>query len=135
MVAEGTPEEIEKNPESLTGQYLSGEKRIKPPALRRQSDAFIRLKGCRANNLKDVDVNIPIGLLTVVTGVSGSGKSTLIYDTLYKALMKKINKSSVTPGDYDELAFDSEIDKVIVIDQSPIGRTPSLEPCHLYQGF
>ena len=128
VVAEGTPEEIEKNKESLTGQYLSGEKRIKPPALRRQSNVFIRLKGCRANNLKDIDVNIPIGVLTVVTGVSGSGKSTLIYDTLYKALTKKINKSSVTPGDYDELVFDSEIDKVIVIDQSPIGRTPRSNP-------
>lgn len=128
VVAEGTPEEIEGNPESLTGKYLSGEKQIKPPALRRQSDSFIRLKGCRENNLKDVDVNIPIGLLTVVTGVSGSGKSTLIYDTLYKALTKKINKSNVTPGDYDELIFDSEIDKVIVIDQSPIGRTPRSNP-------
>ncbi|WP_410509712.1 excinuclease ABC subunit UvrA [Methanosarcina hadiensis] len=128
VVAEGTPAEIEKNPESLTGKYLSGEKQIKPPALRRQSDSFIRLKGCRENNLKDVDVNIPIGLLTVVTGVSGSGKSTLIYDTLYKALTRKINKSSVTPGEYDELIFDSEIDKVIVIDQSPIGRTPRSNP-------
>ena len=128
VVAEGTPEEIELNKESLTGQYLSGEKQIKPPALRRQSDSFIRLKGCRANNLKDIDVNIPIGVLTVVTGVSGSGKSTLIYDTLYKALAKKINKSNVTPGEYDELIFDSEIDKVIVIDQSPIGRTPRSNP-------
>ena len=128
VVAEGTPAEIERNPESLTGKYLSGEKQIKTPVLRRKSESFIRLKGCRENNLKDVDVNIPIGLLTVVTGVSGSGKSTLIYDTLYKALMKKINKSNVTPGDYDELVFDSEIDKVIVIDQSPIGRTPRSNP-------
>lgn len=128
VVAEGTPAEIERNPESLTGKYLSGEKQIKAPAIRRQSDSFIRLKGCRENNLKDVDVNIPLGLLTVVTGVSGSGKSTLIYDTLYKALMKKINKSNVTPGDYDDLIFDSELDKVIVIDQSPIGRTPRSNP-------
>jgi excinuclease ABC subunit A len=128
VVAEGTPEEIEKNPESLTGQYLSGERRIKVPTLRRRSDAFIRLKGCQANNLKNIDVNIPIGILTVVTGVSGSGKSTLIYDTLYKALMKKIYNSSVTPGNYDTLVFDSEIDKVIVIDQSPIGRTPRSNP-------
>ncbi len=135
VVAEGTPEEIEQNPESLTGQYLSGEKQIKPPALRRHSDAFIRLKGCRANNLKGIDVNIPIGVLTVVTGVSGSGKSTLIYDTLYKALTKKINKSNVTPGDYDELVFDSEIDKVIVIDQSPIGRTPRSNPATYIKVF
>ncbi|MCC4766222.1 excinuclease ABC subunit UvrA [Methanosarcina sp. DH1] len=135
VVAEGTPEEIEQNSESLTGQYLSGEKQIKPPALRRHSDAFIRLKGCRANNLKDIDVNIPIGVLTVVTGVSGSGKSTLIYDTLYKALTKKINKSNVTPGDYEELVFDSEIDKVIVIDQSPIGRTPRSNPATYIKVF
>ena len=128
VVAEGTPKEIEKNPESLTGQYLSGERQIYVPALRRRSDAFIRLKGCRANNLKNIDVNIPIGILTVVTGVSGSGKSTLIYDTLYKALMKKIYNSSVTPGNYENLNFDSEIDKVIVIDQSPIGRTPRSNP-------
>lgn len=135
VVAEGTPEEIEINPESLTGQYLSGEKQIKLPALRRHSEAFIRLKGCRANNLKDIDVNIPIGILTVVTGVSGSGKSTLIYDTLYKALTKKINKSNVTPGDYEELVFDSEIDKVIVIDQSPIGRTPRSNPATYIKVF
>ncbi len=135
VVAEGTPEEIEKNPESLTGQYLSGEKQIKLPALRRHSDAFIRLKGCRANNLKNIDVNIPIGVLTIVTGVSGSGKSTLIYDTLYKALTKKINKSNVTPGDYDKLVFDSEIDKVIVIDQSPIGRTPRSNPATYIKVF
>jgi excinuclease ABC subunit A len=128
IVAEGTPEEIEQNPDSLTGKYLSGERRIKVPALRRQSDSFIRLKGCRANNLKNIDVNIPIGIFTVVTGVSGSGKSTLIYDTLYKALMKKIYNSSITPGNYDNLIFDSEIDKVIVIDQSPIGRTPRSNP-------
>ena len=128
VVAEGTPEEIEKNPASLTGQYLSGEKMIEVPALRRRSSSFIRMKGCRENNLNDIDVEIPIGVLTVVTGVSGSGKSTLIYDTLYRALMKRIYKSSDTPGRHDKLSFDSEIDKVIVIDQSPIGRTPRSNP-------
>jgi excinuclease ABC subunit A len=128
VVAEGTPEEIERNPASLTGQYLSGERRIEIPALRRKSDSFIRIKGCRENNLKDIDVEIPIGVLTLVTGVSGSGKSTLIYDTLYRAMMKEIYKSSETPGEHDELSFDSEIDKVIVIDQSPIGRTPRSNP-------
>ncbi len=128
VVAEGTPLEIEMNPESLTGQYLSGEKHIKTPAFRRRSESFIRLKGCRENNLKDIEVKIPIGVFTLITGVSGSGKSTLIYDTLYKALMKKLHKSSVSPGDYDRLTFDSEIDKVIVIDQSPIGRTPRSNP-------
>ena len=128
LVAQGIPEEIERNPASLTGQYLSGKKRIETPASRRKSDSFIRIKRCRENNLKNIDASIPIGVLTAVTGVSGSGKSTLIHDTLYQALMKKINKSSVTPGEYDELCFDSEIDKVIVIDQSPIGRTPRSNP-------
>lgn len=128
LVAQGIPEEIERNPASLTGQYLSGKKRIDTPSLRRKSDSFIRIRGCRENNLKNIDASIPIGVLTAVTGVSGSGKSTLIHDTLYQALMKKINRSSVTPGKYDELCFDSEIDKVIVIDQSPIGRTPRSNP-------
>ncbi|MDD4330749.1 MAG: excinuclease ABC subunit UvrA [Methanosarcinaceae archaeon] len=128
VVAEGSPQEIEQNPDSLTGQYLSGRKEIPIPTFRRQAQNFIRLKGCRANNLKNIDVNIPIGVFTVVTGVSGSGKSTLIYDTLYKALRKRINKSSLIPGEYESLRFDSEIDKVIVIDQSPIGRTPRSNP-------
>jgi excinuclease ABC subunit A len=128
IVAEGTPEEIEKNPGSLTGQYLCGRRRIEVPSSRRKSGSFIRIKGCRENNLKDIDVAIPAGVLTVVTGVSGSGKSTLIYDTLYRALMRKIYRSSEAPGEHDELSFDSQIDKVIVIDQSPIGRTPRSNP-------
>ncbi len=128
VVAQGSPQEIERNPASLTGQYLSGEKSIETPAVRRKGDSFIHIKGCRENNLKNIDVDIPIGLFTAVTGVSGSGKSTLIHDTLYQALMKKINRSSVIPGKYDQLIFDSDIDKVIVIDQSPIGRTPRSNP-------
>jgi excinuclease ABC subunit A len=92
------------------------------------SSSFIRLLGCRENNLKGIDAAIPIGVLTAVTGVSGSGKSTLIYDTLYRALMKKIYKSSNEPGQFDKMIFDSEVDKVIVIDQSPIGRTPRSNP-------
>jgi len=128
VVAAGTPQEIESNPASLTGQYLSGKKRIEAPSARRKSQSFIRLKGCRENNLQNIDVRIPIGVLTVVTGVSGSGKSTLIYDTLYRALMKRIYRSAEVPGLYDQLSFDSEIDKVIVIDQSPIGRTPRSNP-------
>ena len=128
VVAEGAPDEIERNPESLTGQYLSGKKEIETPARRRRSEKFVHIWGCRENNLKNIDAKIPIGIFTVVTGVSGSGKSTLIYDTLYQALMKKIYKSGVTPGEHDDLSFDSEIDKVIVIDQSPIGRTPRSNP-------
>ncbi len=128
VVAEGSPDEIEENPESLTGQYLSGKKGIETPATRRHSNKFVRIRGCRQNNLKNIDAKIPIGVFTVVTGVSGSGKSTLIYDTLYRALMRKIYRSSETPGEHDDISFDSEIDKVIVIDQSPIGRTPRSNP-------
>jgi excinuclease ABC subunit A len=128
VVAEGTPDAIAANPASLTGRYLSGDLRIEVPAARRQSGRFIRLSGCRGNNLKSIDVDIPIGVLTVVTGVSGSGKSTLIYETLYRALMQELHDSRECPGEYDSLAFDDEIDKVIVIDQSPIGRTPRSNP-------
>ena len=128
VVSEGTPEEIESDPNSLTGQYLSGKKRIEVPRKRRKGDHFIRIEGCQENNLHDIDVSIPIGVFTAVTGVSGSGKSTLIHDTLYRALMVRINKSNVVPGKHGKLSLDSEIDKVIVIDQSPIGRTPRSNP-------
>ncbi|GLI46140.1 excinuclease ABC subunit UvrA [Methanoculleus bourgensis] len=128
IVAEGPPAAIAANPASLTGRYLAGDLRIEVPATRRQSDRFIRLSGCRENNLKGIDVNIPIGVLTVITGVSGSGKSTLIYETLYRALMQELHGSRESPGDYESLTFDDEIDKVIVIDQSPIGRTPRSNP-------
>jgi excinuclease ABC subunit A len=128
VVAQGCPQEILENPASLTGQYLSGQKKIELPNERRKSSSFIRLKGCKENNLVGIDVNIPIGVLTAVTGVSGSGKSTLIYDTLFRALMRRIHGSSEAPGAHDSLSLDKEIDKVIVIDQSPIGRTPRSNP-------
>ena len=128
IVAEGPPEVIAATPGSLTGRYLAGDLKIEVPARRRRSDRFIRLSGCRANNLKEIDVRIPIGVLTVVTGVSGSGKSTLIYDTLYRALMQRLHNSREPAGEFDSLMFDEEIDKVIVIDQSPIGRTPRSNP-------
>ena len=128
IVAEGPPEAIIANPASLTGRYLAGDLQIEVPATRRQSDRFIRLAGCRGNNLKNIDVNIPTGVLTVVTGVSGSGKSTLIYETLYRALMRRLHDSKEVPADFASIAFDDEIDKVIVIDQSPIGRTPRSNP-------
>jgi excinuclease ABC subunit A len=128
VVAQGTPTQIERSRKSLTGRYLAGEMKIEAPATRRESRKFVRLTGCRANNLKEIDARIPIGLLTVVTGVSGSGKSTLIHDTLFLALQKRLYGSRVTPGAYDTLSFDAEIDKVIVIDQSPIGRTPRSNP-------
>ena len=128
IVAKGTPKDIEKFPESITGKYLSGEFSIPVPQTRRPAKRFIRINGCTENNLKNIDAAIPIGTLTVITGVSGSGKSTLIYDTLYRVLMKELYQSKVTPGAYKELIFESEIDKVIVIDQSPIGRTPRSNP-------
>ncbi|HJK78562.1 MAG TPA: excinuclease ABC subunit UvrA [Methanocorpusculum sp.] len=128
VVAEGTPDEVASTPESITGQYLSGVQTIPVPTERRPAKKFIRINGCRENNLKNINAKIPMQTFTVVTGVSGSGKSTLIYDTLYQALIKEINNSRVTPGAYKELIFESEIDKVIVIDQSPIGRTPRSNP-------
>ena len=128
VTAAGTPEEIAKAKDSLTGKYLSKELTIPVPKTRRVSDKFLRISGCTENNLKNVTAEIPFGTLTVVTGVSGSGKSTLIYDTLYQALRKELNRAKVTPGKYDELVLDSSIENVIVIDQSPIGRTPRSNP-------
>jgi len=128
IVAEGTPQQIEKNKKSLTGQYLSGAKSIGVPDHRRKPSKFITIRGCRENNLKNIDAKLPIGLFTVVTGVSGSGKSTLIYDTLYKGMMRILHESREQAGAHDGIDFDAEIDKVIVIDQSPIGRTPRSNP-------
>ncbi|MDV0447165.1 UvrABC system protein A [Methanosarcinaceae archaeon Ag5] len=128
VVSAGTPEEIEKDPKSLTGLYLSGKESITLPATRRISDQFIRLSGCTENNLKNVTLEIPMGTLTVVSGVSGSGKSTLVYDTLYPALMKEVHKSKMEAGAYKSLDLDIPVDKVIVIDQDPIGKTPRSNP-------
>jgi excinuclease ABC subunit A len=128
IVARGPPEFIARNPASLTGRYLARELTIDVPDRRRTSARGITIAGCRENNLKNITVTIPLGVFTVITGVSGSGKSTLIYDTLYRALSKDIYGSRVTPGIYDDLIFDTEIDKVIIIDQSPIGRTPRSNP-------
>jgi len=128
IVAKGTPEEIEANPESLTGQYLSRQLTIETPAVRRESSKCIQLKGCRENNLKNIDVAIPTGVLTLVTGVSGSGKSTLIYEILYRGLMQKLHNSRERAGSHDEILTGQEIDKVIVINQSPIGKTPRSNP-------
>jgi excinuclease ABC subunit A len=129
ITAIGTPKDIEKNKNSLTGQYLTQKLKIEVPKNIRKSDKFIHLKGCTHNNLKNIDVKIPLGVLTLITGVSGSGKSTLIYEILYKSLMKKINKSKLLPGKHKEITFDQDLDKVIVIDQSPIGKTPRSNPC------
>ena len=128
IIAKGTPEEIEKNQSSLTGKYLSKKLMIGIPTTRRESHTYINIKKCNEHNLKNITANIPIGVLSVITGVSGSGKSTLIYEILYKGLMKKLHNSRITPGKHESIDFDSPIDKVVVIDQSPIGKTPRSNP-------
>ncbi|PWR73300.1 excinuclease ABC subunit UvrA [Methanospirillum stamsii] len=128
IIAEGTPIEIEQNEKSLTGAYLSGRMKIDIPKTRRTSDRFISISGCSENNLKNITAKIPMGTLTLITGVSGSGKSTLIYDTLYPALQKTVYHSRVEAGKHTAVSSDDPIDKVIVIDQSPIGRTPRSNP-------
>ncbi len=128
IVAKGTPREIERSTNSLTGLYLSKTLKIDLPTWRRTSESFIRIKGARENNLKNIDVAIPTGVLTVVTGVSGSGKSTLVYEILFKALHRQLLGTGEPPGAYSGLELDAPIDKVIVIDQSPIGRTPRSNP-------
>ena len=128
IVAFGTPSDIENNNSSLTGKYLSKKLQINIPNNRRISNSFIHINGCREHNLKNINVKIPIGVLTLITGVSGSGKSTLIYDILYKGLIKKLHNSRVYVGNHDSIEFDEIIDKVVIIDQSPIGRTPRSNP-------
>ncbi len=128
IIAQGTPQEIERNPHSLTGKYLSRKLTIKIPEIRRKKNSYIHIRGCRENNLKNIDVHIPLEVFTVMTGVSGSGKSTLIYEILYKGLMKKLHESREMPGKHDAIEYDSDIDKVIVIDQNPIGKTPRSNP-------
>ncbi len=128
VVAIGTAEEIMKNPDSITGQYLSGEKSIPIPEERREPTGWIEIRGARQNNLKNIDVEIPLGVMTVVTGVSGSGKSSLINEILYKSLAHKLNRALTIAGDHDKITGTKQLDKVIAIDQSPIGRTPRSNP-------
>lgn len=129
IVASGTPKQVMKSKDSLTGQYLSGKKRIDVPEHRREiTDRKISVKGARSNNLKNVDVDFPLSTMTVVTGVSGSGKSSLVNQVLYKSLAKEINKSKVKPGDCDAVEGIDQLERIIDIDQSPIGRTPRSNP-------
>jgi excinuclease ABC subunit A len=130
IVAQGTPEEIIKSKESLTGQYLSGQRKILIPKMRHPypSGRSISLRGACGNNLKNVDIDVPIGLMTCVTGVSGSGKSTLINDTLLKLTSKELNGASDEPAPHSEVLGLEQLDKVVAINQSPIGRTPRSNP-------
>ncbi|MFZ1892118.1 MAG: excinuclease ABC subunit UvrA [Formosimonas sp.] len=129
IVAHGTPTEIEHHKTSATGHFLSGKRRIEVPAKRRaKTDAELVIKGASGNNLKSVDLHLPVGLMTCVTGVSGSGKSTLINETLYHAAAQKINRASTEPAPFDSIEGLKHFDKVVNVDQAPIGRTPRSNP-------
>ena len=128
VVAAGTAEEIMANPDSITGAYLSGRRKIPVPESRRTPAGWLTVKGAAENNLKNIQVDFPLGVMTCVTGVSGSGKSSLVNEILYKALARKLNRARTIPGSYKEIIGMEQLDKVIAIDQSPIGRTPRSNP-------
>jgi excinuclease ABC subunit A len=135
IVAQGSPEEIEKNKNSLTGQYLSGKEEILIPKKRREKGSPIKVKGAQEHNLKNIDIEIPTQCLNLVTGVSGSGKSTLVNEIIYKGLSKKLNSSGETPGKHKEIYLEAFLDKVLIIDQSPIGKTPRSNPATYIKVF
>ncbi len=129
VVSAGTPQQVMADPNSLTGQYLSGKKRIEVPACRRVGNGkWLTVRGARENNLKNIDVSVPLGTLTCVTGVSGSGKSSLVNEIIFKRLGADLNRMKVHPGRHDAIEGEEHLDKVINIDQSPIGRTPRSNP-------
>ncbi|MBD5157539.1 MAG: excinuclease ABC subunit UvrA [Butyrivibrio sp.] len=128
VIATGTAEEIMKCKNSITGAYLSGRIRIPVPEARKEPTGWLTVKGARQNNLKNIDVDIPLGIMTVVTGVSGSGKSSLINEIVYKRLARDLNRARCIPGEHDDIEGIGQLDKVIAIDQSPIGRTPRSNP-------
>ena len=128
LVAIGTAEELMKNPDSVTGAYLSGKLKIPVPAQRKEPSGYLTVRGAAENNLKNIDVTFPLGVMTCVTGVSGSGKSSLVNEILYKALARKLNRAHVIAGKHKKIEGVEQLDKVINIDQSPIGRTPRSNP-------
>ena len=128
LVAMGTAEDLMKNEDSITGAYLSGKLKIPVPSERRKPTGFLTVKGAAENNLKNIDVKIPLGIMTCITGVSGSGKSSLINEILYKRLARDLNRARVIPGKHKDILGTDQLDKVINIDQSPIGRTPRSNP-------
>jgi len=128
LVAMGTAEDLMKNENSVTGAYLSGRLRIPVPEVRKEPTGFLTIKGASENNLKHIDVDIPLGVMTCITGVSGSGKSSLVNEILYKRLARDLNRARVIPGKHDDILGIDQLDKVINIDQSPIGRTPRSNP-------
>ena len=132
LVAMGTAEDLMKNEESVTGAYLSGRLKIPVPEVRKEPIGFLHIKGAAENNLKHIDVDIPLGVMTCITGVSGSGKSSLINEILYKRLARDLNRARVIPGKHDDILGIDQLDKVINIDQSPISPFQS---CHIYRGF
>jgi excinuclease ABC subunit A len=128
VVAEGTAAQVMEVPESLTGQFLSGARRIEPPAERRKPSAYVEIQGATQHNLKDVDVKVPLGTFCCVTGVSGSGKSTLVNEVLYKAVANRLHRAKMRPGAHRRVRGLEHLDKIISVDQSPIGRTPRSNP-------
>ena len=128
VIATGTAEDIMKNPNSITGKYLSGEIKIPVPKTRRKPTGWLKIVGAKENNLKNINVKIPTGVLTCVTGVSGSGKSSLVNEILYKSLAKQLNRARYIPGKHKTIEGVEQLDKIIDIDQSPIGRTPRSNP-------
>ena len=128
VIAEGTAKEIMKNPKSITGAYLSGKMKVPVPKIRRVPKGYLKVIGAKQNNLKNIDVDIPLGVMTCVTGVSGSGKSSLVNEILYKTLARKLNRAKTISGEHKEIQGIEQLDKVIDIDQSPIGRTPRSNP-------
>jgi excinuclease ABC subunit A len=128
VVAEGTPEEVMRVAESMTGQYLSGDRQIEVPRKRRRPDGYIEIQGAAQHNLQKVDVKVPLGVFCCVTGVSGSGKSTLVNEVLYKAVANRLHRAKLRPGTHRRITGLEQVDKIINVDQSPIGRTPRSNP-------